>query len=335
MSTAILAQLRDALHAYTHRNLFLAGTLRTLLRLLEAHHIPAIPYKGPVLAALAYGDLALRQFSDLDMLVHPRDFHRAQELFSAQGYRRVQTYGWEVSWVDKHMRVCVDLHQGITPWYFPCPFDFAPVWERRQPLALAGTTVSTLSSEDTLLLLCVQVAKDGWDRRIRLAKICDIAAMLCAHQPLDWERVMQEARRWRSQRMFAFGLHLARELLGTALPQDMVSWLASHPSVDTLVTRIRKRLCRKVSHSYPVLRTLSRFRFHFAVRECLRDKLFPTFLFDFLQSLRENGRGIGNTKPLFAPPPRPRAPQCPPPCPRRLRCTQRAAAAARAARSKA
>jgi hypothetical protein len=287
-----LEQFQKLFHTNAAWNVLLTKELLTLLRLLQTHGIPALPYKGPVLATMAYGQLALRQFGDLDLLVHPRDFQRAQALFRAQGYRRGQTYGWEVSWVDALARVCVDLHQGITPWYFPCPFDFARVWERRQPISLAGTAVATLSPEDTLLLLCVQVAKDGWDRRIRLAEICDIAAMLRAHPHLDWDQVLQEGRRWRSQRMLAFGLHLASDLLSTTLPQDVEARLASAPSVDALVARSRKQLFREVRTSYPVLRTLSRCRFHFAVRECLQDKLFPTFLFDFLRSLRECGQFV-------------------------------------------
>src|SRR5262249_37023884 len=60
---AIRAALYRHFHASAQRNLFLAGTLLKLLRLLESHHIPAIAYKGPVLAMLAYGNLALRQLA--------------------------------------------------------------------------------------------------------------------------------------------------------------------------------------------------------------------------------------------------------------------------------
>src|SRR5687767_3621410 len=60
-----LTTLRHHVRANAQRNLFLAGTLLKLVRLLEAHGIAAIPYKGPVLATLAYGNVALRQFGDL------------------------------------------------------------------------------------------------------------------------------------------------------------------------------------------------------------------------------------------------------------------------------
>src|SRR5262249_44014688 len=65
---SILDQLLADFHANTHDNLFLTAELLKLLALLAAHDIPAIPFKGPVLAAQVYRNLALRQFYDLDIL---------------------------------------------------------------------------------------------------------------------------------------------------------------------------------------------------------------------------------------------------------------------------
>src|SRR5438876_1110475 len=70
---AVIDQLRQRYHANALRNLSLAGEMIQLLELFQTHGITAIPFKGPTLAALAYGDLALRQFNDLDFLVNSRD----------------------------------------------------------------------------------------------------------------------------------------------------------------------------------------------------------------------------------------------------------------------
>ena len=61
-----LDDLRDHFHANAQYNLLLTGALLKLLRLFEAHNIPAMPFKGPVLTAMAYGNITLRQFSDMD-----------------------------------------------------------------------------------------------------------------------------------------------------------------------------------------------------------------------------------------------------------------------------
>jgi len=82
-----LAQLRDYSHSNALHNLFLTKELFKLLNLFESHSIPAIPFKGPVLAVSAYGNLSLRQIGDLDILVRERDFHKAKELLLDQGHR--------------------------------------------------------------------------------------------------------------------------------------------------------------------------------------------------------------------------------------------------------
>src|SRR5579862_1975773 len=51
------------------RNLWFAAELMRILRYFAQKQVSALPYKGPVLTQAAYGDLALRTFSDLDLLI--------------------------------------------------------------------------------------------------------------------------------------------------------------------------------------------------------------------------------------------------------------------------
>ena len=87
VSTAVLDRLRGDFHANSLRNLSLTRELLKLLNLFEAQGITAIPYKGPAPAAFAYGNLALRQFADLDILIRKHDVPRAKEVFISAGYR--------------------------------------------------------------------------------------------------------------------------------------------------------------------------------------------------------------------------------------------------------
>ena len=81
---SIPAPISDQLHvqflANAGRNLLLAEELLKILALFETNAIPAIPYKGPVLAASLYGDLTLRTFGDLDIIVRKPDIQRAKAL---------------------------------------------------------------------------------------------------------------------------------------------------------------------------------------------------------------------------------------------------------------
>jgi hypothetical protein len=271
----ILAQLREHFYANAGHNAFLTKALLKLLPVLEAQGIPAIPYKGPVLAVSVYGHLALRQCGDLDILVHERDYRRVQQLLIAHGYQLIKEYEWEMSLVDKSGQIGVDLHRGITPREFPFPLRFEHVWERRQPLALTGTIVPTLSPEDLLLVLCVQITKDVWGQDLRLAKVCDLAELLRVHPRLNWAQVRAETRRLGSQRMLTFCLHLTSQLLGRAHPQDLLEGLPWHPSLNVLVEHAQQLLLHGGAHTIRDQCTAD--HFHWAVRERFRDKVFPYY----------------------------------------------------------
>jgi hypothetical protein len=91
-----LQELRDHFHANSRRNLFLVTELLEVLTLFHSNGIPAIPYKGPVLAASVYGNVALRQFGDLDIVVPRSDALRASDLLRLRGYQpRMRLSAWQ------------------------------------------------------------------------------------------------------------------------------------------------------------------------------------------------------------------------------------------------
>jgi len=84
---AILNQLKNHFNTNAMSNKFMTTELLKLLNLFQNHNIPAIPFKGPVLAATAYGNLALRQFCDLDILVQKQNVLKVKDLLVSQGYQ--------------------------------------------------------------------------------------------------------------------------------------------------------------------------------------------------------------------------------------------------------
>jgi hypothetical protein len=57
-----------------------------LIDLFEQNRIPSIPYKGPAIRVGVYGQLALRQFADLDILVR-EPMWKATDLLLERGYK--------------------------------------------------------------------------------------------------------------------------------------------------------------------------------------------------------------------------------------------------------
>jgi hypothetical protein len=250
---AILSQLRDYFHSNASYNLLLTSELLKLVNLFETHEIRAIPWKGPVLAASSYNNLALRQFGDLDILVHERDFLRAMDLLISQGYRATDERYLlfdtheaaylkschEYSLMSDDGRVLVDLHKKILGRRF---LDFDHLWAHLETISLVGTTVVNLQPEDLLLSLCAHGSRHLWQR---LIWICDVAELVRVRQEMDWEQLIEQARTQGCERMLLHGLLLASELLGATLPEKVYQRIQAEPVSKSLTTQVRERLfCR-------------------------------------------------------------------------------------------
>ena len=275
---AVLEQLEDLFRNNVRRSFFLTGELLRCLASLDAQGIPAVPYKGPLLAALTHGDFALRQFDDLDILVHEQDVLKARDLFVSQGYRpefqlnRAQEAAYLRDYsayqvVRAEGMIVVELHWRITETYFSFPLVTDELWERLEVASLAGREVRTLSPEDSILILCAHATKHVWTR---LAWICDVAKLIGAHQDMHWARVMERAAMLGSERMLFLGLFLASDLLGAAVPEQVLERVRAEPAVVSLAGQVRERLLRD-SHDQPG--NLESCLFHLKARERWQDRV--------------------------------------------------------------
>jgi hypothetical protein len=79
-----LTRLQDHAQHTARWNLLLATELLTILGLLESEGIEAMPLKGPALAADVYGDLSLRPYADLDLLLDRSDVPAARRILERE-----------------------------------------------------------------------------------------------------------------------------------------------------------------------------------------------------------------------------------------------------------
>ncbi len=84
----ILGAFHSVVDEIGRGNRALFNELCRVLETLQRHGIEAIPFKGPVLAVVAYGELGLRQFGDLDFLIHDEDLAEAIAALDSIGYKR-------------------------------------------------------------------------------------------------------------------------------------------------------------------------------------------------------------------------------------------------------
>jgi len=276
---SILAQLRADFYSNSARNLFLTGQLLELLDAFEANGISAIPYKGPTLAAFAYGNLALREFFDLDVLVRKNDVLRAKEVLISEGYRAQyrMTPAQEAAFLryaDQYLYArddgnAVDLHWEVAPKAFSFRPSTELLWKRLEHLSLGGRIVLVLSPEDMLLSLCVHGATHRWER---LGWVCDVAELIHVCKDMDWDRLVEQAATLGSRRVLFLGLFLADGLLGAGLPEELSQRVQADAATRALAEQVYARLFPERAHSYRLFEESLFQPFHLKAMERLRDR---------------------------------------------------------------
>jgi len=291
------------------RNLALTAELIHVLQALESNGVRATPYKGPVLAIQAYGDLAMREFSDLDLLVPQAQIVAAEKAILNIGFSRaVPSLNAERGQIPGQYAYCkgaalaaraleetlVELHTEYTLRYFPRRLDLAELCARRQLVCLAGRQVLTFCPEDTLLLLSVHGSKHFWER---LGWIADIAALARSRGGLDWNSVIERARAWRIERMVLLGLGLAAELFDLHLPGYITDCLKRDSVAQCLVTGVGERF---LASEQAELGLFSRFAFRVRMRGSLLAGVPYAMRLALKPTEKDRGRHTRLLEPLYA-----------------------------------
>ncbi len=216
-------EVSSALQAWhlesTRHNLALLMELSRLLDFLKAGDIIAIPFKGPITAMMAYGDLSLRTCGDLDILVTRSDYPEAVSILQSCGYAVTKRYESAMQSTLEHgeSEINVDLHWGIPPRELD--LNIGLLRKNLEDFNLAGKNVPTFSVCDMFLIHCINATKEYW--RPTLQQFYDIK-MFIEHTELKWDALFKRASAIGCERMVMASLLTAHNLLTLPLPKSML-----------------------------------------------------------------------------------------------------------------
>jgi Uncharacterised nucleotidyltransferase len=223
-----LEALRQQDNANAHRTLWLTLELLNIHRHLQARGLEVLPYKGPVLAEALYGNVALRQFSDLDLLILSDDLPRIKAALAELGYqpglrlaqaaeRDYLKSGYEYTFDGARGRNLLEIKWQILPRFYAIGFDVNDFFERAIAVTIEGQKLRTLCDPDLMLVLCVHAAKHAWKQ---ISWLCDIVQLARSHA-LDWVALQAKAESLGVARIVSVTFLLAHKLLGTAFPAQL------------------------------------------------------------------------------------------------------------------
>jgi Uncharacterised nucleotidyltransferase len=262
----VLDRLKEVCRANTIRCLFLTAELIRIFDLFHSRGIQAIAYKGPALAMQAYGDMTLRQFEDIDIIVRQSDLPKANEVMLGLGYR--PRFDWIVSsgvpssiipgeynYRDEKRRIMVELHTELTLRHFPKVPDLEDFSNRLTFVKLNDREIPTFSVEDTLIVLSLHGTKDFWER---LSWIADLSELIQRYPNLDWSVTIDRAKVLRAERMLHVALLLATNLTETPFAEEIQRRLRSDRTANDLASEVWTGLMRR---NYGSLNAKGRFNF--------------------------------------------------------------------------
>jgi hypothetical protein len=277
---AVLGELKTTQRRNALSSLELTRELLRVVGAFGSRDVRILPLKGPALAEMAYGDLALRRFIDLDLMVARRDLTAAYEILAALGYAMIdECQRHRSAYLHTHHhyafrhrqnRVEIELHWRLVTRQHTCGLTFGRLWQNSQVLPLAGQPMRQPSVEDTLLLVCLHGSMHGWRE---LKQVCDVAELLRRQTEIPWPALVQRARSLGLLRMLLLGLTLARDLLDAAVPSQLLDAISADPDVAWLASYVTPDLLSLRAAPEPAFESRSFFRYHARLRERRRDRL--------------------------------------------------------------
>jgi hypothetical protein len=266
------AAAREKLQAQMRaRHLFGLSLTAELLRILadfSKANIEIVPIKGPVISQSAYGDPAVRSYSDLDLLLRQRDIQQAMQRMIALGFEprvplsvlQMGKIPGEYVFKRPGTPCIVELHTEQTFRHYPKPMRVEEMFARKRHLLMDGKEVPALSLEDELVLSCIHGAKDFWER---LMWVSDVAAITAKDPEVDWLRTRRFASEVGAERMLRVGILLPTMLFGTDLPGGVAEDIRRDGQAESLCAEIQEWL-PYASYRPPSLRKQALYRMRMA-----------------------------------------------------------------------
>lgn len=260
-----------------HRTLFLTRELIRILDHLDAQSFDVVPYKGVALAETLYGDIALRQAGDIDLLIRPQDLTRIKAALRELGYtphdqfssgeeRAYLRSGYECAFDGSLGRNLLEVQWALQPRFYAVDFEMEALFGRVTTVNVAGRDMNAPAAEDLFLILSLHAAKHAWERLIWL---CDIA-QLQKSPSLNWESIGERAKALGIVRILQVTLVLTNRLLEAPIPP------AAEPNLspDRAAIMLADEIARGVSRAaLPDVESSSYFRLMMRLRERRIDRI--------------------------------------------------------------
>ncbi|BAF72466.1 nucleotidyltransferase domain-containing protein [Sulfurovum sp. NBC37-1] len=241
-----LSELKARYMSISKRNMFMSAELIHIMTLFEKNHIDMLAFKGPALAKSAYGDITLRQFGDLDILVKPKDLPKIMECMLSEGYvpdvkippkesayyyTLLTTIGFDKR--PNNMRI--EIHWELLSQNYAVAWKSTTLWQCTDEVEINHRNIPAMAFEKQLIYLCLHGSKHLFER---IEWICDIDRSVRMQEKIDWHYIITTSKELGVFRMLLLGLSLASDLIGLSLPKEITQAIRKDSTLPGLKKKI-------------------------------------------------------------------------------------------------
>ena len=237
-------KLKNAALRITQYNIAMSAELLQVMTLFKQAELDALAFKGPALSQFAYGNITLRQYGDLDILVKKESLSQILTLLTERGYTP------EIALTEENMEsfyhcvnviglykgsVRIEIHWELLSKNYAVDWDISTLWSANEEVMINQQHVMMLAFKNHLLYLSVHGAKHLFER---MEWICDIDRAVRSQEQIEWESLLSDAKALGVERMLLLSLSLAREFFETPLPQKIEKKIQADPKIEPLISKI-------------------------------------------------------------------------------------------------
>ncbi|MDR0812048.1 MAG: nucleotidyltransferase family protein [Paludibacter sp.] len=207
-SNLIPQNIQDALmqtyYKVLSRNMLLYKVLKEIVDLLDANSIKVVLLKGMYVAEHFYKDIALRQSSDIDLLVEEQDGLRAHDLIKTLGFSNIWS---EISGFvgDNNYKihysplvredVLVEVHHRLHTDSPDYALRVQAMIDSAAFVRVSEVKVLVFNLFDTLIYTCVHLDKHSQEGYTQFTGYFDITNILAdCGENFDWEKFTERCR---------------------------------------------------------------------------------------------------------------------------------------------
>jgi hypothetical protein len=203
--TDVRTKLQQAYYRTLSRGMVLYDAFRKVAEAFNENGIQVIALKGIYLAESLYKDIALRQFSDIDLLVKESDGEKCLDILQKLGYisheGKVSDFGVLSEIIHYPAMVCndvsVEVHIKLHRKTERYNLILEDLWNNTLPVTINNCLVYTFGHTDLLIYLCIHLDKHFRVGHIQFTCFNDITNLLNTYSgSIDWNLFIESCEKY-------------------------------------------------------------------------------------------------------------------------------------------